>query len=117
MNPTLHPGPSELAHDLGTVTLPGCAALVREGLRAAAPAIVEAVRGVSALYLRHRSERDLLAAHVEAWGRGDDDAVARSNNAWRASGECAACARLALASAGAGSCEHCAESAAEEARS
>lgn len=110
----LHPGASELAHDLGTAALPACALLIRDGLRPAAPAIAEAVRGVSTLYLRHRGERELLVAMVEAWGRGEDEAVARANDAWRASGECVACARRALRSPGAGRCDECVESAAEE---
>ena len=100
----LHPGPAELADDLDKLDLPGCAALVREGHRAGALAIEEAVWGLRA---NTAPGRVTFAAQVRAWGEGNDDGLARSNEVWRLTNGCETCAGQALRGAQVG-CSLCA---------
>ena len=91
-----------LAVDLDTGEgLPLAAAVVLDGHRQYAAIIV------SEVHRRRRSGHSVrgLVGLVEAWGRGDDAAVARAQTAWLRNG-CEDCALSVLAGTG-DWCAHC----------
>lgn len=106
MSAPLHPGAAALADALATAGLLTGSAVIHLGMRSMASIVWGEVQA------RRPDCHRVLAAQLDAWGAGDDDALAESHAAWEARG-CEDCALRALRAEG--RCMDCEAEAAEAA--